>query len=86
MVRVAGIENFSPSVNAGIIKLADLVGYRKMPVYIRGSMHTSLNVQALRDAMPTLFELLEDDTSSAVRAFLGRFLVVYIHPYYGWQR
>jgi len=74
-------ELFSPSVTAGIIKPVDLAGYRNMPVYIRGSMHTPLNVQAVRDAMPTLFELLEEEPSSAVRAVLGHFLFVYIHPY-----
>ena len=74
-------ELFSPSVTAGIIKPADLAGYRNIPVYIRGSMHTPLNVQAVRDTMPTLFELLEEETSSAVRAVLGHFLFVYIHPY-----
>ncbi|MNF74247.1 Fic/DOC family protein [compost metagenome] len=40
-----------------------------------------LNRDALRDAMPTLFELLENETSAAVRAVLGHFIFVYIHPY-----
>jgi hypothetical protein len=72
---------FSPSVTAGILKPTDLAGYRNMPVYIRGSMHTPLNVEAVRDSMPTLFELLEEEPSAAVRAVLGHFLFVYIHPY-----
>lgn len=39
------------------------------------------NPDSVRDAMPTLFELLEAETSPSVRAVLGHFLFVYIHPY-----
>jgi Fic family protein len=31
--------------------------------------------------MPVLFELLKQEPSAAVRAVLGHFLFVYIHPY-----
>ncbi|MCC9044139.1 Fic family protein [Myroides sp. M-43] len=40
-----------------------------------------LNRDAVRDVMPTLFELLENETNAAVRAVLGHFIFVYIHPY-----
>lgn len=72
---------FAPSVTAGIIEPAELAGYRNMPVFIRGSMHTPMSSDAVRDAIPTLFELLTDEASPAVRAVLGHFLFVYIHPY-----
>ena len=52
-------ELFGPSVTAGILKPSDLVGYRNHQVYIGGSMHTPLNKEAVRDAMPVLFELLD---------------------------
>jgi len=74
-------ELFSPSVTAGILKPSDLAGYRNGPVYIRRSMHVPLNRDAVRDAMPTFFELLQQETDPAVRVVLGHFIFVYIHPY-----
>lgn len=74
-------ELFSPSVQAGLIKATDLAGYRSAQVYIRGSQHTPLSPEGVRDAMPCLFELLEKEENAAVRAVLGHFIFVYIHPY-----
>lgn len=74
-------EMFMPCVAAGIVKPSDIVGYRTHQVYIRNSMHTPLNPDALRDAMSTLFELLKEEDSAAVRAVLGHFMLTYIHPY-----
>jgi hypothetical protein len=74
-------ELFGPSVTAGILKAADLAGYRNHQVYIGGSMHTPLNREAVRDAMPVLFELLTEEQEAAVRATLGHFIFVFIHPY-----
>ncbi|WP_353613370.1 Fic family protein [Mangrovibacter phragmitis] len=73
---------FSPSVAAGIIKQSELAGYRTGPVYIRQSMHTPPNRDAIRDMMPTLFDLLAEEENAAVRAVLGHFIFVYIHPYF----
>ena len=74
-------ELFAPSVNAGIVKAAELAGYRNGPVYIRKSMHSPPSREAVRDMMPLLFELLKEETSPAVRIVLGHFVFVYIHPY-----
>lgn len=74
-------ELFAPSTTAGLIKLSDLAGYRNAPVYIRRSMHVPPSPEAVRDAMPTLFELLESETDASVRIVLGHFIFVYIHPY-----
>jgi hypothetical protein len=74
-------ELFAPSVAAGILKAADLAGYRNQQVYIGGSKHVPLNNDAVRDAMPALFELMQKETEAAVRAVLGHFIFVYIHPY-----
>jgi len=79
--RVWYRELFAPSVAAGLLKPADLAGYRTNQVYIRGSMHTPLNPEAVRDAMPVLFELLRNETDARVRTVLGHFIFVYIHPY-----
>lgn len=72
---------FAPSVAAGLLKPANLAGYRNHPVYIRGSAHTPLPYEAVRDVMPVLFELLASETDPAVRVVLGHFVFVYIHPY-----
>jgi Fic family protein len=74
-------ELFDPSVTAGILKASDLAGYRNNQVFISSSKHTPLNIDAMRDAMPVLFELLADETEASVRALLGHFLFVFIHPY-----
>jgi fido (protein-threonine AMPylation protein) len=74
-------EMFAPSVAAGILKPADLAGYRNGQVYIRQSMHLPLNRDAVRDAMPAFFDLLTEATDPAVRVVLGHFVFVYIHPY-----
>ena len=72
---------FDPSVVAGILKATDLAGYRGHQVYIGNSKHVPLNVDAMRDAMPVFFELLEKETEPSVRAILGHFIFVFIHPY-----
>ena len=74
-------ELFAPSVTAGLLKPADLAGYRNSQVYIRKSMHVPLNCEAVRDAMPAFFDLVREETHPAVRVVLGHFVLVYIHPY-----
>ena len=74
-------ELFGPSVTAGLINPADLAGYRNQQVYISGSKHTPFNNYAVRDAMPVLFELLQEEPEASVRAVLGHFVFVFIHPY-----
>ncbi|AWB69210.1 cell filamentation protein Fic (plasmid) [Saccharobesus litoralis] len=76
------LKLFSPSVAAGIVKQADLAGYRTGPVFIRQSRHTPPSRSALRDMMPTLFDLLIEEQNIAVRVVLGHFMFVYIHPYF----
>lgn len=74
-------ELFAPSITAGLLKPSDLSGYRNDQVYISQSKHVPLNVDAVRDAMPLLFELLSNEPEASVRAVLGHFIFVYIHPY-----
>ena len=74
-------ELFTPSVNAGLIGVSDLAGYRNQPVYIRKSMHVPPRHEAVRDLMPAFFSLLKDEKDPAVKAVLGHFFFVYIHPY-----
>jgi fido (protein-threonine AMPylation protein) len=79
--RVWYREMCAPSVTAGLLRPADLAGYRNGPVYIRQSMHVPLNRDAVLDAMPVFFDLLRDEQDPAVRVVLGHFVFVYIHPY-----
>lgn len=74
-------EMFAPGVAAGVLRPSDLAGYRNEPVYIRRSMHVPPSREAVRDAMPVLFDLLQEETEPSVRVVLGHFIFVYIHPY-----
>ncbi len=74
-------ELFAPSVTSGLLRPSDLAGYRNMSVFIRKSKHVPPSKEAVRDAMPVLFELLSNETEPSVRVVLGHFVFVYIHPY-----
>lgn len=74
-------ELFGPGVTAGLLKPSDLAGYRTHQVYIGQSKHVPLNREAVRDAMPVLFELITQEPEASVRAVLGHFIFVFIHPY-----
>jgi hypothetical protein len=73
---------FSPNVDAGFLKPADLAGYRADKVFIRNASHVPPSQEAVRDMMPELCALLEAEHSAAIRAVLGHFLFVFIHPYF----
>ncbi len=74
-------ELFGPSVAAGIMGAAELAGYRRGPVYIRGSMHVPPAHESVRELMPAFFDLLRNEKSPEVRVLLGHFVFVYIHPF-----
>jgi len=72
---------FSPSIQAGLLKPSDLVGFRNVPIYIRGSRHVPPRYESIPTCMETFFELLHDEHDPFVRAILGHFFFVYIHPF-----
>jgi hypothetical protein len=72
---------FSPSVQANILPASALAGYRERRVFIRGSEHVPPAVEAVPALMEALFKALTDEPSPAVRAVLGHFVFVFIHPY-----
>ena len=74
-------ELFAPSVVAGIIKASDLAGFRNSNVIISGSMHIPPGHEAVRDTIPVLFDLLKEEPEPSVKAVLGHFIFVFIHPY-----
>jgi hypothetical protein len=74
-------EMFAPSVTAGLVRAAELAGYRNDQVYIPRSMHVPPRREAVRDMMPAFFELLAGEDEPSARVVLGHFVFVYIHPY-----
>jgi hypothetical protein len=74
-------ELFQPCVVAGLISAGALAGYRNDAVYLRTSRYVPPRWEAVRDAMPALFNLLENEPEPGVRAVLGHWLFGYIHPY-----
>jgi fido (protein-threonine AMPylation protein) len=74
-------ELFQPCVEAGLIKAGALAGYRNDAVYLRTSRYVPPRWEAVRDAMPALFDLLEHEPEPSVRAVLGHWLFGYVHPY-----
>lgn len=74
-------ELFQPCVAAGLIAPTALAGYRNEAVYLRGSRHVPPRPEAVREAMPALFDLLENEEEASVRAVLGHWMLAYVHPY-----
>jgi len=74
-------ELFEPCVVAGLLPSEALAGYRNDAVYLRTSRYVPPRWEAIRDAMPALFDLLEEEPDAGVRAVLGHWLFGYVHPY-----
>ena len=74
-------ELFQPCVAGGLLTASALAGYRNDAVYLRGSRHVPPRWEAVRDAMPALFDLLEQENEPSARAVLGHWMLGYIHPY-----
>jgi fido (protein-threonine AMPylation protein) len=74
-------EMFQPFVAVGLLPPSTLAGYRNHPVYLRGSRHVPPRAEALHDAMPVLFNLLEGEDEPSARAVLGHWMMGYLHPY-----
>ncbi|MBS4096292.1 MAG: Fic family protein [Sulfuricella sp.] len=72
---------FGPSVAAGILERADLVGYRRHMVFLRGSLHSPPHYDYVRDGMEVLRECIAEEQNPFVRAVLGHWLFGFIHPY-----
>ncbi len=68
-------------VAASLIEAGALAGYRNDAVYLRTSRYVPPRWEAVRDAMPALFDLLEWEPEASVRAVLGHWMFGYIHPY-----
>jgi len=73
---------FSPSLQLGIVKASDLIGYRNKPVYIRNSQHVPPAHHGLMDCMEAFFRCLKKEPNTAVQAILGHFMFTFIHPFH----
>jgi fido (protein-threonine AMPylation protein) len=74
-------ELFQPMVTVGLAPASVLAGFRNSSVFIKGSRHVPPRNEIVVDAMTTLFELLQYETESSVRAVMGHWLIGYIHPF-----
>jgi len=74
-------ELFQPCVAAGLLAPGALAGYRNDAVYLRTSRYVPPRWEAVRDATPALFDLLEHEPEPGARAVLAHWLFGYIHPY-----
>jgi fido (protein-threonine AMPylation protein) len=74
-------EFLQPRVAARLLPVAALAGYREDRVYLSGSRFVPPEPQAMRAAMPALFDLLDGESDPFFRAVLARWLVSYLHPY-----
>ena len=74
-------EMFAPAVLAGLLQPSQLAGYRSVQVSPRGSRHVPPSADAVVDCMEEYLELMRAETEPVVRAVLGHFVFVYIHPY-----
>ena len=76
-------ELHKPFVQVGRLSTADVAGYREKPVYIRGSSHVPpAPGLGIIDGMEAFHEALSSEPEASVRAILGHFLFVYIHPFF----
>jgi fido (protein-threonine AMPylation protein) len=74
-------ELFEPCVASGLIPASALAGYRNDAVFLRNSRYVRPRWEAMRDAMPAFFDLIEAEPEPSVRAVLGHWLFGFIHPY-----
>jgi len=72
---------FGPSVNAGILERAELMGYRRHMVFLRGSLHSPPHYDYILDGMEALCECFSHEPDAFVRAVLGHWLFGFVHPY-----
>ena len=74
-------ELFMPCVDVGLIRSGELSGYRRTQVYIAGSRYTPPAAAFVIDSMEAFLDLVRTEPDPRVRAILGYFFFVHIHPY-----
>ena len=75
-------ELHKPFVQVGRLSMVDVAGYREKLVYISGSSHVPpAPGLGVIDGMEAFHQALSSEPEVSVRAILGHFLFVYIHPF-----
>ena len=74
-------ELFSPSIDAGLVERKHLAGYRNDRVFIKNHCILGPPKEAVLDCVEAFFECLSKEDNPVVRAILGHFIFVFIHPY-----
>ncbi|MDI6731696.1 MAG: Fic family protein [Candidatus Margulisbacteria bacterium] len=72
---------FEPSVEAKILSRFELVGYRKVPVYIRRSRYVPPSFTKVPDLMGCFASHINDISNAIVKSVLAHYFLVTIHPY-----
>lgn len=72
---------FKPSVDVKIIDRFDLLGYRKIKVYIRGSRYVPPSFEKVPDLMQSFVPLINEIENNIIKAILAHYFFVTIHPY-----
>jgi len=72
---------FKPSVDAKIIDRFDLVGFRKIKVYIRNSRYVPPSFEKVTDMMNSFLHFINGIENNLIKAILAHYFFVTIHPY-----
>jgi Fic family protein len=72
---------FMPSVEAGLLKRQDLIGYRRHLVFLSGSKHIPPHFEHILDGLDALKQCLLAEPDAFVKAVMVHFLLGYIHPF-----
>jgi Fic family protein len=72
---------FKPSADAKIISRFDLLGYRRIKVFIRGSRYVPPSYEKVPDLMNNFILVLNKMGNALVKSILAHYYFVTIHPY-----
>jgi len=72
---------FKPSVDAGIIDRFDLLGFRKINVFIRGCRYVPPSSEKVPDLIKSFIARINEIKNAMVKAILTHYFFVTIHPY-----
>jgi Fic family protein len=82
MVQELYTELWGPSVDAEIMTVSDLRGWRKAPVYIRGSGYVPPAPAKVPQMMRVWSDSLNEITADAIsRAAVAHWAFVHVHPF-----
>jgi Fic family protein len=70
------------SLSGTVESRATRCGRNQASLPVSSNPPTSPAIEAVRELMPTYFQLLEEEKAPAVRVVLGHFIFVYMHPYF----